>query len=353
MATDTSQVVYGCPFCDVYFREENKCRSHISGSRSGGHSGKNGHDLDRPLDILQPEFESFDFDDWSAQVEVWAEDNKFEGSEEKVVVEGNLRAEGIDLPKPYVAFELERLGYTPVDTRGRKLPERSSWNDVPDKAQELLLVRAYHPDLSTRELFEQGLSPYASKGTTYNNIVRFGWVLSHPDTDTPIEPGTSSSGEENGSVKTEGGTEDMMSRFKSAVESSESDSTAETDQGEGEEPGEAADSPPEPQGSHGKDGLPPESGEKTDQRPKREVESSRRPDRDEKGTADDGSQSEPVPQDAAEAAILADGTTALLESDLAFEAIAALVKTGRYEEARTVFRRACGEAYDVRWENDD
>lgn len=225
MASDSSQVVYSCPFCREYFLDEKDCRDHIRDTPSGGHSGKNGHTMDTPIEVLHPQVDEIDFGKWEERVAEWIEDAAYlDGT---VEVEGTLMHDETGLPKPYVRFEAERQGYTVVDSQGRSAGDIvKSWDDLTDKYKETVLAAAYYPDYTYAELVEEGLSGYNSQGTTSNAVRLYSWMFAHPDVETPIEP---TEGEpEEGTVTTNGDVDTMLE----GLEGSESEEPEEPEEPE-------------------------------------------------------------------------------------------------------------------------
>lgn len=330
MASDSSQLLYLCPICSEPFRDERSCRNHIKASNSDGHGGVNGFTMDRPLDVREPSIEEVPADEWLEEVEEWV---RLEAGEKTQVPYGEV-AERTDLPKSYVVWALRHeLDRTPVKKDGtRDTRTATSWEDLTDKQQHTLLAWAYFPDLSHEEISDLRFSGHGTQNSVSRTIREHGWMLGHPEIETPVEP--TSSSDADGSVSMEGDLDDLMDSLERTVPGEEEGEMTEFEKGyeEAVNPGlELGDL----DGSAG-------AGSSTDD-----------------PGGEPGEEAASGPDSAASEAHALSGAvhhngTAVLESELAFEALAAFIETGRYEEARSVFDRATGDSpLDVRWEAND
>lgn len=327
MPSDSSQLLYVCPICDRPFRSEDECREHITASKSDGHSGWNGHTMGRPLDIRRPDIETYDYDDWESKVRLEVES---EYSKQAEVPYAPV-AETLDLPEPFVAWYLKyQMDRKPVMEDGAGLHHMAlRWDDLTDKQQHTLLAWAYYPELTHKEVAGLKFSGHAYQGTVSQTIRMYGWMLGHPELDTPIQPVEKS---EQGEVTMTGGVDDMLESLKSDEEEEEPEAD--------EEPVPDIEEEMEQEAAELVEEMEAEAEDEPDEE---EPESGREP----RGSQPESGAPEPG------TATVSPGVT-FLESDLAFEAISALIETGQHEEAREVFRRATGEEeLDIRWEAGD
>lgn len=335
MASDTSLVVYGCPFCTEFFRDERQARNHVSAKQDAKHARKSGFDMDETLEVLTPSIPEFDFDDWSSRLAEWAEENHDD--------DGNVvyteAVDALDLPGSYVVWWLKRQPEYRSVNSGMQAAHREviRWDGLTDSKQATLITRAYFPDLYQREIAERFDDTHPSQSQVSQTERRYMWMLAHPDVDTPIYP--NDNGDGGGGDMTVEGVESYMAEKVADAEDDEDERI--------------------PCRNDGCDRTFDEESAMYGHLTSCEYE-------DDDDT-DDATESDDPLVRASQKARGADGTSrremvegdasvstskgvAFTEPDLTFESIVALIETGRYEEAREMFDRATGaESYDLRW----
>lgn len=340
MATDTSLVVYRCPFCPEFFRDSDTARRHISGRSDEKHRNKSGFELDHPLETLVPDIPEFDFDLWADDLEWYAEENT-EGDGLRVPYKD--AAEYADCPEPFAVWYYHtKTDYVPAQSDGRRAGNSVpyEWGDIADGAQNVVITKAYYPNVTGTEMVEEFRGMPSYNPEVYRAINRYMWMLAHPDVDTPVYPVEEDEPEEN-DVRLESG--DVYEMLEEWTDEKGVDLTDE----EVEEEMHAVDEEELLEDDETECG---ECGEKECICPDDESVAWEE-DGDYAETAAAGmGESEPARM-SGDARVSTSSGVAFTEPDLTFESIAALIETNRYEEARRLFDRATGaEEYDLRWE---
>lgn len=324
MAADSTARLYLCPICDAPFRGEDDCRHHITNSKNSGHSGVNGFKMDRPLDVRVPEIEEKPITEWRKAIlqtaDTLAEDGEVDYGEV---------ADHTETPKPFAARVLEHdSDLTPAPRRGFGRVNME-WDDLNQNQKDTLLAWAFFPEHTHRELAEMALTGHEYQGTVSRTVRDYGWMFSHPEIDTPIAPTPEHGGSE-GTITTEGEVEAAMQHIGDSDAHDAQDRTAAQND---EHPTDEYVCDNCGKGFDNQMGLSVHEGRwcdaDTDAATGEEPEST-----------DTTPEPDPAPEPEPEPTAVLDGGVAVLDEDTAFETIAALIETGRYDAAESVFLTA-------------
>lgn len=302
---DSSLALYRCPFCPLLSRDRDEVLDHIEETTEGAHAGMDRGTLDRPIPELFPTIKECPFGDWAEAIRDFARAS--DEIEEGDTVNYRAVAETLGLPKSYISYHLDKLGYEVTSGSGyRKIS--ASWDQLTDKQQHTLLAWAYFPEYTHDELAEMDYSGHETQSTISKTIREHGWMLSHPGIDTPVYP--TEQKDDRGEVEFEGDTEEMLEDLERIVPGEAEEPDEEAMEGAG-----APSSTPEPRGERTKEADP-----------------------------------EPEPGDEGGSGML----YATLGKDMAYETMCSFIETGRYEEARMLFEQVAeNQPVDLRWEGSD
>lgn len=182
MPSDTSQILWFCPLCGKPFKKESLAKNHITNSRQEPHFGKNGETYE--IEWREPQFEEFPFEEWKQEVAEAAEEHAADGQVNVKQVE-----EAVDkkIPHSYIIFSLDRMDYS-IEPHQAKDLASISWEDLTDTQQHAILAKVYFTELTLNELAETNYAGYAHQSSISKATTKYGWMLSHPDVDTPVQP---------------------------------------------------------------------------------------------------------------------------------------------------------------------
>lgn len=169
MPDDVSNVIYHCWKCDATFLKPEPANKHAVQEHGSANS----------IDVRSPTVPEYRFDQWRATVEEAA--NEYDGDRIPYVA----IAEEHDLPRNYVAYTLKSLGFTPAMRNGGIASRvKYAWDDLSEDFRKAVLAKAYFPDYDDDELTELPGVPDNS-GNNWQAWEKYGWMLAHPDIETP------------------------------------------------------------------------------------------------------------------------------------------------------------------------
>lgn len=185
MPADDSQVLWFCPICGKPKKSETLVKNHITNSRDEAHKGLKGTTIDREIEWRSPVFEDYPFDEWAEEVE---------NAVEKAATEGGIIPQFSEVtelvesaPNSYVLWWINQDEYKFENKRGLHTIH-TSWDDLKEEGQHAILAVAYFSDLSYSDLAETNYAGYTTEDSIGRANRDYGWMLSHPEIETPVEP---------------------------------------------------------------------------------------------------------------------------------------------------------------------
>lgn len=186
MPDDVSNVIYHCWKCDATFLKPEPARKHAVQE----------HDFAESIDVRSPTVPECQFDEWRAMVEESA--NEYGGDRAPYVA----IAEEHDLPRNYVAYTLKSMGFTPAMRDGNSARRvKYAWDELSEDTRKAVLAKAYFPDYQLDELARLPDVP-KNGGNIWQAWEKYGWMLAHPDIETPTDNEEYEDGGEEKTVET-------------------------------------------------------------------------------------------------------------------------------------------------------
>lgn len=184
MADDVSNLLHFCRTCGDYFTIREGARKHYLDEHTNAehdeHRNKlSTEELDTRLVTQSPEWREYDFDGWRTKVLDWANDEP--GKDYR-----DFTGEH-DIPSGYVIRLMEEEGLFPKPRVGVSNTPLT-WDELSESAQASVLADVYFPDQSHNQIADSVVGGADEQSSISAAVRKYGWMLNHPDIDTPVSP---------------------------------------------------------------------------------------------------------------------------------------------------------------------